>query len=276
MDDFKMLNNEEFKALSDDEKRDYVRKLIHAKEAANIKAAFFNTETNEELSLSELVERLGEEETIDIVVEALSSTMVDISGLNSEKIKELLIKKKKGELTEQEEAILDFVMNKIEAESGFEFSNECMEVILNLIHHGQRDIDYNPDLSNFSFALDTLFICSEIINKNGIFANYSLEDSHLLADMSCKIADDIYNTWRKSCTTMPEPGLVIAALFKLISRISIKNDISFAKAKDLSKILNLELYDDSENGSNENDESNICQPLVYHATVSEKGDIDFN
>ena len=269
MDIIKDFNGEEFNNLSQEEKEEYVRNLIHSKKAdVKIHAAFFNPNTQEMMDLKGLVETIGEEKAIDLIIEALSSS-ISIKTIDIDGVKDLMLKAEKGECSEEELAMLNFVTHKMERSDDVCFERECIEFIINLINFSQEEVGYNPMLKDLLIPINVLFISSSMLNEKSSLSKYNKDNTCMLLEMGEQIADDIYDTWKSSCTTSPDPELIIIGLLRLISRIACENNICFTKAEDIAKDLGLEVKDDlEENGSNKPCDSNICKPNVYNHTPS--------
>lgn len=261
--EFTYLTPEEFAKLSDEEKTEYVRNLIHS-EAANVHAAFLNPKTGETVEMRELVEQVGEERGIEIIKKALGSSTMSTS-LTGADVKELLMKAKRGECTDEELAMLDYVMQDIlNNNNHVQFEQHLIEFTLNLINYSQQVVKCNTEIVDLLSSDIALITSSNIANKDGALSKYTRDDVATIIEIYSQIADDIYNTWSASCTTLPAPELIIGGLLQLTTRIAAENNITFSKAEDIADVLGVDLDEldkDTENGSNEPCE--VCQPILH-------------
>ena len=89
------------KSMSRDEKKEFIRKLIH-EEQPNTKAAFFNPKTHEMINLQDYVRHVGEEEAIEKIADIIGETDVKSICVKKEQMHELIEKLRKGECSEEE------------------------------------------------------------------------------------------------------------------------------------------------------------------------------
>ena len=104
---FEQFDN--FKNLPKEKKREFVRELIHSEAAKS--AAFYNPITGDFVGADGLVEHLGEEKAIEIIMNTFDDARS--VSLTNEDVAELIMKAEKGECTEEELRLLDFVTDKI-------------------------------------------------------------------------------------------------------------------------------------------------------------------
>lgn len=268
--DFKKMSPEEIKNLSYEEKKEFVRKLINS-EAADIHAAFFNAATKEAVDIKGLVERIGEEEALDIIIKALDKQINTIS-LDEDDVVNLVEKSMRGECTEEEQALLDVIMKDMNQNNHIQFEHYWLEETLNLIYHAQTKVKYNPKLLDLLSACTVLFYLSGISSNNGALSKYTPDNIGMVSEICNQIGNDIYDTWKASCTSMPEPELIICSLLHLARDIANKNNIEFANAKTIANLLGITFEDDDdiENGSNKTSDCNICQPATYNPTDEDR------
>ena len=260
----KEFNPEEFNNLSLEEKKEFVRKLIHSEAAY---AAFYNADTNESVSIKGLVDELGEEEALEIIIKAMETSVAETKTITREELKALIEKANRGECTENELDMLNFITNQILSENNVEFERCWMDSTLNLIHYAQKHINYSPKLDDVLAACIVLFTISGTKIKDGALSKYTVGDSKLITEICGQIADDIYDTWKVSCSSLPAPELIVVSLLQLAARIAHDNKLEFCKATEISELLNVSLdkIDDTENGSNTDFDSDICKPKTYHS-----------
>lgn len=266
MEQFENLKTEEFNKLSSEEKREFVRKLITSDEAdVEIHAAFYNPQTKQSVDMKGLVEQLGEEEALDIIMQAIDGSNVNTRTLSQDDIKDLLIKKQKGECTDEELELLDFISHEImDKDDHLQFQHHWLEITCDLLKFSQDKIKYEASIHDLLTSSYILFSTSSLVSKNGVLSKYSYEDIPLITEMSSQIADDIYDTWKASCKDLPDPELTILALVQLAANIAHSNNIKFSKATDIANGIGISLIseddDEEENGSNS---ERICKPTVY-------------
>lgn len=268
------INLKKIDNLSREEKRELVRKLIHS-EAADIgvSAAFFNSKTKESMDMKGLVERVGEERAIDIIVEAIDSGSSKVKSIDVEDLVELREKAKRGECTEAELALLDFVNNKInDTESmRLHFSKNLTQSTISLIDYTRKNINFNPKLEDVLSACAVLVIISGMFSNNSGLSKYTPNDFDIVSQIITQIQEDIYDTWKASCESLPDPELIVASLLQLATRIAIENKLELSDMRSVSDAMNIPLFsdedeedDDTENGSNESYKPRVVKPTTYN------------
>ena len=268
------LSPDEFKNLSSEEKKEYVRKLIHS-EAAEVHAAFYNPVTGETVDAKGLVEEVGEEEALDIITRALESCDITPTKLTGEDIKKLLEKAHRGECTEEELVMLDFIKSHIlESGDDVQFQKAFMEEFVGLLYFSQESVGYNPKISDLLTATIILLTTSGTLSENGPLSKYRIQDAGMITDMCGQIADDIYSTWEATCASLPDPELIVISLIQLATKIAFENEILLSSAKDLADTMHLSVLEDidemQENGSNEM--PNVCKPVTHNPSSDSSDD----
>ena len=246
----KYLETEEFISLSSEEKKEYIRNLIHS-EAAGFHAAFLNPDTGTVIEARELIEKLGEEKALEVIVKAIESEESKTKAFTGKDIKSLVEKAQKGMCTPDEMSMLNFIMEDIlNNDKSIHFEFDFTELALNVINHFQKD--GNPTLSSMLFACTNLILTSSILNENGSLTDkYTINDLSVVNEMCNCVSEDIYDTWKASCKSLPNPEIVISALLRLATKIANENNITFGKADDIANVLGVYIKNDTENGSNE-------------------------
>lgn len=275
------LTTEDIENMSNEEKREFVRKLIHDDdEAACMTAAFYNPATGQSLDIKGLVEQIGEDAVIDIVVNAIENGETKAKSLNLDEIKELMEKAVRGECTEEELSMLNAITEKMNVDDSVHFERTWIDYTLNLINYAQKQTGFQPGLHDVYSACFILTCLSCIHTPNGAMSKYDPTDAGILTETTSMIAKDIYDTWAKSCETLPEPEFIIAALINLAGKIAFENKIKFSNAADMAANVGLTLDDyedddEDENGSNDTCDAcgcNVCQPATYNATDKDMRD----
>lgn len=279
--DFTNMTPEEVKKLPLEEKREFVRNLIHS-EAAGIHAAFFNPSTGKSMTMSELAKQIGEEEAIDAIVKMLDSAESSAITMTKDEIKELLLKAKRGECTEHELHMLEYITSEMEDSDNIQFERSFMELLIDLINFSQNGVPYEPQLHDVYSVLIVTTIISMINADEGVLTKYDNGDGPMISEMATTIADDIYDTWKASCTSPVDTELVIIGLLQLAAKLAYEEGYKFSKAELLADAIGLELPEvepcsdceckdcecevdeasvqDTENGSNA---GKVCQPIVH-------------
>ena len=273
MKDFTNMTPEEFNNLSREDKKEYLRKLIHSSdEAAEIHAAFYNPQTGENISVMDLVEQIGEDKVLDAIVEALEHTNITPVRLTEDKIKELIEKDKKGLCSEEEKHLIKFLTQAMAGsarDNHIAFQNNMLDMVVNLIDYAQRHIKYQPVVADVLSATAAMLMSSGFANKGSYLSKYSNhnDDVEIVTEMCDQIGNDIYDTWKESCETLPDAELIILSLIHLACKISLMNDMKIASAIDIAKDMGIELdtVDENENGSNEEEKAKVIKPIAYNA-----------
>lgn len=279
------LKKEEFLNLSQEEKEQFVRDLIHqSSEAADIHAAFFNPVTKQAVSMSELAEQIGEDKAVEIILTALNSVNADMVSMGQMNIQELVAKAKRGECSDQELAMLKYVQSQIEAQDNIQFEHNWLEITLNLIDFSQNKVEYNAKTHDLLAAATVLILVSSIYRDNGPLNKYRNTDPSMVTEIVSQVGDDIYDTWKASCTTLPDPELIILGMLHAASKIAQEHGFEFADATMLANHLGAEICeceeceecdcdDKNENGSNEDVcGCKVCQPVTYNPSESNTTD----
>ena len=95
--DIQHITKKDIAKMSEQERKDYIRELLHAKGDLAIKAVFFNPQTKETVDLRELAEKVGEEEAIEIASKIFSVQDIQQETCTGEEVKEILEKVMRGE-----------------------------------------------------------------------------------------------------------------------------------------------------------------------------------
>lgn len=253
----KYLETDEFISLSSEEKKEYIRNLIHS-EAAGFHAAFLNPETGTAIEARELIEKLGEERALEIMVKSIEDGNSNTKAFTGKDIQSLIEKAQRGRCTSEELTMLNYIMDDIiKHDSRIHFEFDFIEMTLNIINHFQKND--NPMLSTMLSACSNLIITSSMFNKNGsITKKYKSNDVFMVNEMCHQISEDIYDTWKASCNSLPDAEMIVIALLQLATKIANENKITFGKADDIANALGayLDDCDETENGSNEENDCN--------------------
>lgn len=277
MNDPKYLSAEEIRNLSTEEKREFVRSLIHS-EAVDVRTAFFNPQTKQRVELKDLVEQIGEEKTIELLVKAFEDETAGAMAATSKDFRELLEKAERGECTEEELGMLDFIRSTMEQDEMVQVGHCYLDAICSVTDFAQTDLSYEPTYSDFLSSISIFVMVSLVHSEDNALSKYSDKDAPLVAEMVNQIGTDIYDTWKDSCSELPEPELIVAGLILQANKIASEAGLKLPKAIKIANALGISLVDsndsddDTTNGSNEEHCCDICQPNIYKS--SSKNDED--
>lgn len=271
-------SSEDFNKLSLEEKKEYIHELIHSGAAgSNVSAAFFNPATGKAVGMSELVEAIGEEKVTEMLMKALSEPATETATLTGESFKELKAKEAAGTLSQSEEAMLRFIESQFAHDKGVQFENTFITLLCDLIKFGREEENYDAKLTDLIIGVQAFtYITLKHADGNpfGQFTNADVSTIHTLEE---QIGEDIYNTWKSSCTSEPNPGLVIMGLLHIASKIAQSMNVSFPSSDTLDAIFNgiTNMGNDgeaavTENADGSNEPVKVCKPATYDATNEDK------
>ena len=94
MDLTNFMSPDEFNKLSEDEKYEAIRNLIHMiNEDSQAKAVLFNPVENVTYSIEELIDKIGEEEVIKLLAKAIEEGNMSPKSISKEELKEIIERK---------------------------------------------------------------------------------------------------------------------------------------------------------------------------------------
>ena len=138
-----------------------------------------------------------------------------------------------------------------------------MNSLADVLHFSQKEKEYNPKVHDL-LASCLIFLNSSCMLSDGALSKYDSSDVEMLTEIYEQIGNDIYNTWKDSCSALPEPELIIMSLLQLATKIAYNNDFVLSSAEDIADDLHFSLIDlDTENGSNEQESSKTCKPHIF-------------
>lgn len=266
---------ENFSELSYEEKEEFVRDLIHSG-AAGISAAFYNPKTQERMDINGLIEQVGEEKAIEILIKALDSKETEKIALSHENIKALIEKLERGECTDEERELLKFIAEESGEHNEIQFSKNYLKDSLGFLKFVQDEIGYNFTVCDLISSNHVIITVSSILSGKGELSKYEPSDISTILSMCNDISTDIYDTWKASCTSLPDPELIVSSLLFLAGKIAYENDLVVSNVNDIADVLNTSLDDDEdcseeENGSNE--QENVCQSKTHSSEDKEMRDL---
>lgn len=277
--EFSNVSIDEVNALSDmspEQQREFVRKLIHT-EDSRCKAVFLNPETHERIDVKELIGKMSEEEAIDVILQAILSEDTRTMTLTMGDIKNLRDKFVRGECTDDELEALKMVSDTFMMSNPVKMQQHLTEVIIEMIHFAQTDIQYMPRLADILSAVTVISLINSVKSENGCMSKY---DGSLPADVSeiaHQVGEDILDTWQKTCIHPLDKELIALGLLHMALKLMSEENIKMVEAGVIAEQLgiDLETFDNQktkiknglENGSNE--KPHIVRPATYQA-----GDLD--
>lgn len=248
--DFKSITGEQIKAMSEEEKREYVRELIHAgQEDTGIKATFYNPSTDEALSLVEFANRMGEEKAIDIAVKALSSEWSAASTVTKEQLLELREKQVNGTATEEELRLLHMIDLSYEDSDEIQYQKNATGVILSLIKFAQDCPKFYPTIGDLALTSNLLILASMSLTPDTQTHNY-IGELDTLTKIAQDIGDDILDAWSKTLSVPMAPELIVAGLCQALAKVAIEADIVVPPAEHVFTYVGLDASEfcDEEDG----------------------------
>lgn len=249
------MPDKDFSEMTEEEKREYCRKLIHSSKAANAIAAFFDPKSGRTIKMNEFVEKAGgEEEAIDKLVEIIDQTKS--ITLDDDDIRVIIEKIKNGTATEQEKAILKSIFKETGFENVQHFQSAEIDILVDLIHHAQTRIGFDAPLDCLITPISVIAMASLACSGDEAVGKYKDSSPSMLLEILNQIGDDIYTTWKDSCEEEVNDSLVILSLLHVASALAAKNHMPIAKATDIADLLGIELDDVGAaiNGSNNEEE----------------------
>ncbi len=262
---------EDFRKLSPKEQKEYVHELIHS-EAAGVHAALFNPETKQVMGVSELVEELGEEKVTEMIMQAMNDMPTETVTLSGEDYKNLKMKQAKGTLTDSEIAALEMMELTMQESNSVQFAQALISLACDLAIYGQQQQNYQATIVDLLTGIQALTWASLKFSDKHPLGPYENYDIPMLHELEAQMGEDIYNTWKASCTQEPEPGLVIMGLLHAAAKIASETDVKIPEEPVLTTLFHscmpdYDMPDEDENGSNV--PFNVCQPATYNPSAED-------
>lgn len=271
--DIQHITKKDIAKMSEQERKDYIRELLHAKGDLAIKAVFFNPQTKETVDLRELAEKVGEEEAIEIASKIFSVQDIQQETCTGEEVKEILEKVMRGEeISEREKIILDMLQSSFSGSDRSQYCENTTGVICTITEFAQNKIKYRPSVVDLLMVIN-MIINSSLMATEGLQSHNYLNNESTFLEICAQIGQDIYDTWKDSCTSEVAPEMIIPALLCLAAKIASENNIKLVDANIIAEALNIDMnvfsgivsnhvvkesVDETENGSNK-----IIQPHIY-------------
>ena len=277
--DFKLPSYEEFKKLSEDEKRETIRNLIHTiKEDGSMRAVLFNPDENETYSMNELLESLGEEKVINILINVIEKGHFSQETFSKSEINDAIDRKRKGTATEKDEQMLTMLHASIEDSESMMLNKNLIGIFIELIDFLQNERFYNPTMGDFLAAYNLFMSVTGLFSEDSSLSKYKQAGPFVAHQIISKMGKDILDTWLSTCTEIPDDYILLSALLEAAQGIA--NKIRFCDSKVYKDVLHniipegmneececdcceeeCHCHSDNTNGSNEHLEA--VQPKTY-------------
>ena len=233
------FTSEEFKNLPEEEKKKVIRNLVSAR-AANTQAALFNPSTQQIVGIDELVEQAGEEAVVDMIYNSLKDAKMESVSLESHEIKKLLDKAAKGQCSESELTMLGFIADQVMSSDAMHAQKILLDFIADLVEFARNDRHFDIRLGDIFVPIMTLCFSSVLASDNSGLDNYSASDATTLSKMFDAIAEDVYDTWKASCSELPGPGFVFMGLLHAAIKILKENDFVLPPNEKMEELFGIE------------------------------------
>jgi hypothetical protein len=137
--------------------------------------------------------------------------------------------------------MLEHVMETISLQDSFQFSTNFNNMMWNLINFSQTEIGYAPKYEDIISSIVVSGLSSFTLAKDSELSKYQGDGFDTLIEMMHQLSDDIYNTWKASCTSLPCKELIVMSLINLAGKLSNKEGYIFAPADMMAQLMNLDL-----------------------------------
>lgn len=238
--DLKSITREDIRNMTDDEKRDFVRRLIH-NEDSQIRAVLFDVDTQQTLSLEEMVEKKGEDEVVEMLVKGLSQHDAMAEAISGQGIAEALARVQSGQGTEEDYRMLSVFEHAVKHSPRHELSGHLTSILLDFICYYQKkhglDISH-VELDNIIGIIHTV----SLINTPGLettkFQNFM---PNQLLSITDQIADDMLSSWEATLSTPYSDEMKYLACISLMRKLSAKIHNPLIDAQTLADVLDFDL-----------------------------------
>lgn len=273
---------EDFRNLSEEEKRETIRNLIQMiKEDSQAKAVLYNPIEHKSCSLEELIDSIGEDAVIDILVHAMEKGDMSPQSFTKDEINKAIERKRNGTATEEDEKLLEMFDASMRDSEPVMLNRNFTAVLIELIDFSQNHRSFYPSIGDFLATFNIITTITGMYSEGSSLEKYQKTGPSVIHEMSAQIADDILNTWSSSCTEVPDKYMLLCALLQAAQGVA--NDIKLCDVEVYKNILGAVIpeidechnecdccgeechcHSGSENGSNEPKESpKAVQPKTY-------------
>lgn len=287
MDLMNFMSSDEFEQMSHDEKREAIRNLIHEiNEDSSARAVLFNPEEQKTYSLNELIDVIGEEKVIDLLIRAMEQGDMTPCSFTEEELKEALKRKANGTATPEDEQMINLFNHVTEESEQVQLNKNLTAIVVKLIDFAQHARHFNPTFGDFLATFNIIATITGMFTDGTSLSKYQQTGPTTVHHVSKEIADDILKTWTDTCSEVPDDYMMLCALLEATQVYA--NKIKMCDGEVYKEILhdilpdiemngnekcdccgedcecNGDCHCESVNGSNEKTEQpNIATPKTY-------------
>lgn len=281
------MPSDEFKQMSHDEKREAIRNLIHEiNEDSSARAVLFNPEEQKFYSLNELIDAIGKEKAIDLLIRAMEQGDMTPCSITKEELKEAIKRKANGTATPEDDQMINLFNYVTEESEQVQLNKNLMAIVVKLIDFAQHARHFNPTFGDFLSTFNIIATITGMFTDGTSLSKYQQTGPITVHHVSKKIADDILKTWTDTCSEVPDDYMMLCALLQATQVYA--NKIKMCDGEVYKEILhdilpdikmhgnekcdccgedcecNDDCHCESENGSNEESKQpNIATPKTY-------------
>ena len=270
------LASDEFKKLPEEEKRETISELIHKiSEDSNAKAVLYNPITHKSCSLDEIIGSIGEEKVIDLIIHALDNADMSTQSFTKDEIEEAFERKSRGVATEKDEQMIKMFNSAVSSSENIQLNKNLTAIFVELITFLQEERNYYPSMGDFLATMNLFATITSVFSEGSSLEKYKLSGPTLVHKITSEMADDIINTWKQTCTEMPDDYMLLCALLEAAQKVA--NHVQLCDAEVYQHVLgqivadvekgcdcdcdDCDCHNDNTNGSNE--EPKTVQPKTY-------------
>ena len=289
MDFMNLLLSDDFKNLSDEEKHETVSNLIHEiMKDSGTHAVLFNPIEHKTCSLGEIIETVGEDSLIEMIIEGIENCDGKPQSFTQEEVNKAITNLRNGTATNRDIEILDMYKSIMEDSETVQISKNLTSVIVSIIGFAQNCRKYFPSIGDLLTTFNILSHVTCIHSEDSSLYKYKDSGYEVTYNMINSTANDILDAWKNTCTELPDKYIMVCALLEAAKRFA--NDIKLCDVKVYKETLgdileDIDLFDDDnecdcchnecegecncENSNGSNKESKI-QNTMKHKTYNSK------
>lgn len=253
--DIKKIKAEDIDKMSTEEKVQYVRELIAlSKEGKEVKGAFYNPHSNTIIQFTDVIDELGEEEAVKVIVSALEKSTNNKRTITKEDFDTLKERIENGTASEEDKYLMSMV-DKISDDysNEMQYQTNAIGTTLALIDFAQKIPKFNPTLRDIAITCDSLLL-TVLSYTSGTQTHNYLNDLFTLSNIAENMAEDIVKTWKESLTSPVSPEMLVAALSHALVKACVEADITVPPATEVFDYLGIEKSTFISDDEEENDE----------------------
>ena len=291
MDLTNFMSPDEFNKLSEDEKYEAIRNLIHMiNEDSQAKAVLFNPVENVTYSIEELINKIGEEEVIKLLAKAIEEGNMSPKSISKEELKEIIERKENGTATPEDERTLELFNRAIEDDEAIKLNKSLTAIVIELVDFTQNERHFAPTFGDFIATFNIIAVITGVFTEDSSLSKYKQMGPSIIHHMTEEIARDILDTWINTCSEVPDDYTMLCALLEATQIYA--NKVKMCDAELYREVLHdilpdIEIDNDeecncchgdchceSENGSNkESKQPNIATPKTYKPSDKDMRDM---